>query len=188
MAGPNYKRIHVPHPVTGEKVRLQLHVYVWLVANGYWAKGQAEVPKGHEIHHKDFNPFNNDLSNLQLVTNSEHSAIHWQVDRERKRSQFNARMAALTPEQKKQRARNHGDAMRRFYASTTEEDRKTITAAAIAAHRKLSDDDVREIRRVYATLRGTRTGEIQKLAERFGLKSRQHIRAIVSRRLFPNVE
>lgn len=34
------------------------------------------VPAGYVVHHKDDNPLNNKLSNLQLVTRSEHSALH----------------------------------------------------------------------------------------------------------------
>jgi len=33
-------------------------------------------PKTHCIHHKDFNHYNNDIENLQMLTYEEHSAIH----------------------------------------------------------------------------------------------------------------
>ncbi|MBQ3441621.1 MAG: HNH endonuclease [Selenomonadaceae bacterium] len=46
-----------------------LHRAVWEFYNG-------EVPKGYEIHHVDFNPENNQLDNLQLVTEKEHRQIH----------------------------------------------------------------------------------------------------------------
>ena len=48
-----------------------------------WERAHGPVPDGMQIHHKDFNPGNNDLSNLQLVTPLEHRRIHvgWsQVD------------------------------------------------------------------------------------------------------------
>ena len=36
----------------------------------------GEIPEGCVIHHKDFNPAINDIDNLQLLTVSEHQAIH----------------------------------------------------------------------------------------------------------------
>lgn len=51
------------------KDRLMLHNYVWEKHNG-------KIPSGFEIHHIDFNKINNDISNLQLVTPSEHGLIH----------------------------------------------------------------------------------------------------------------
>jgi DNA-binding transcriptional MerR regulator len=32
----------------------------------------------HLVHHKDFNPLNNDPSNLQVLTHHEHCMIHWE--------------------------------------------------------------------------------------------------------------
>ena len=36
----------------------------------------GEIPEGYVIHHKDFNPLNNDPSNLQLLSRSKHMEIH----------------------------------------------------------------------------------------------------------------
>ena len=41
-----------------------------------WEKAHGPIPKGYEIHHKDGNGNNNDLSNLELLTCSEHKALH----------------------------------------------------------------------------------------------------------------
>ena len=38
--------------------------------------GQHVLRKGYEVHHKDFNHSNNDLSNLEVLTKSEHRTIH----------------------------------------------------------------------------------------------------------------
>lgn len=46
-----------------------LHVYIYEFYNG-------KIEKGYHVHHKDHNRFNNDISNLQLLTHSEHSKIH----------------------------------------------------------------------------------------------------------------
>jgi hypothetical protein len=51
------------------KNNLALHRYVWEKING-------DIPKGYCIHHADFNPLNNDISNLVLLTNGEHTALH----------------------------------------------------------------------------------------------------------------
>lgn len=52
--------------------RLMLHNYVWELNNG-------KIPKGYEIHHIDLNKTNNDISNLMLLTPSEHSKLHRKI-------------------------------------------------------------------------------------------------------------
>lgn len=51
------------------KTRIRLHRYIWQKYNG-------EIPKGFDIHHIDKNKDNNDISNLQLLTITEHQKIH----------------------------------------------------------------------------------------------------------------
>lgn len=34
------------------------------------------IPKGYQVHHKDFNPLNNSLSNLLLLTKEQHHQLH----------------------------------------------------------------------------------------------------------------
>lgn len=46
-----------------------LHQEVWKAAHG-------PIPPGHDIHHRDGNPLNNDLANLECLTKAEHSARH----------------------------------------------------------------------------------------------------------------
>lgn len=46
-----------------------LHRYVWEFYNG-------KIPEGYEIHHKDWNKSNNDISNLEMLTEVEHHKIH----------------------------------------------------------------------------------------------------------------
>lgn len=48
---------------------IKLHVYVWEKENG-------EKPKGHDIHHKDFNKGNYEIENLELLSYSDHKKIH----------------------------------------------------------------------------------------------------------------
>lgn len=54
------------HPRKGNRY---LHREVWRTANG-------PIPKGCEIHHKDKDPGNNALSNLEMMTESEHKRLH----------------------------------------------------------------------------------------------------------------
>lgn len=50
-------------------LRLLMHRYVWEYYNG-------KIPKGHEIHHIDFDRSNNDISNLQMLSRKEHRKLH----------------------------------------------------------------------------------------------------------------
>lgn len=49
---------------------VSLHVQIW-------KDNYGEIPKGRIIHHKDGNPENNTLSNLECITEKEHKAIHY---------------------------------------------------------------------------------------------------------------
>ena len=46
-----------------------LHRYIYSYYNG-------KIPEGYDIHHKDENKMNNDISNLILLTRSEHMKLH----------------------------------------------------------------------------------------------------------------
>lgn len=67
--------------------RKRLHIYVWEYYNG------CEVPKGFDIHHKDLDKDNNDISNLECVSRSRHNKIHGELlteeARERRRQNMN---------------------------------------------------------------------------------------------------
>lgn len=69
------------------KPRTRLHIYVWEYYNG------CKVPKGFDIHHKDMNKDNNDISNLECVSRSRHNKIHGELlteeARERRRQNMN---------------------------------------------------------------------------------------------------
>ena len=41
-----------------------------------WIAHYGAIPKGYDIHHKDENKYNNDISNLQCITRSEHTKLH----------------------------------------------------------------------------------------------------------------
>lgn len=46
-----------------------MHRYVWKFYNG-------EIPDGYDIHHKDGNRYNNDISNLECIESVEHKKLH----------------------------------------------------------------------------------------------------------------
>ena len=49
--------------------RKHLHQAIWIAHNG-------PIPEGCEIHHKDLNKENNDISNLECLTKKEHHDLH----------------------------------------------------------------------------------------------------------------
>ena len=65
-------RVRTPrgHTLFSEKQK-KVHYIVFHAATGYWPEWPAEV-----IHHIDGNTLNNELSNLRLMSNREHSIEH----------------------------------------------------------------------------------------------------------------
>ncbi len=49
--------------------RKRLHVYVWEKENG-------KVPNGYHVHHINENKYDNEISNLKLLTTKEHLSLH----------------------------------------------------------------------------------------------------------------
>lgn len=68
------------------KLKKRMHIFVWEYYNG-------AIPKGYEVHHKDFDKSNNDISNLELLTVAQHRKLHADVlteeDREWRRNNLN---------------------------------------------------------------------------------------------------
>ena len=52
-----------------------IYLYQWIWEQHY----KRRIPKGMVVHHKDLNPLNNKISNLQLMTNSDHTKLHWAI-------------------------------------------------------------------------------------------------------------
>src|SRR3990167_2849603 len=69
-----------------ESPRRQLRVYYWCHTNWkkapkalhrqIWEDNYGAISKGHFIHHKDKNPLNNSIENLECVPAGEHSKLH----------------------------------------------------------------------------------------------------------------
>lgn len=53
----------------GKRHPVRAHVYVW-------KKHYGDIPKGYVVHHKDHDPRNNDISNLELMPLTAHSSMH----------------------------------------------------------------------------------------------------------------
>lgn len=65
-----YVRIWFPgHPLAGRDGYVLEHRLVWFEHHG-------DIPAGHEVHHKDHDRSNNDIGNLELLTEAEHQAEH----------------------------------------------------------------------------------------------------------------
>lgn len=62
-------------------IRKRMHRYVWEHFNG-------AVPKGFQIHHKDKNRANNDISNLEAVPFSTHAKMHSKEKAETRREEI----------------------------------------------------------------------------------------------------
>lgn len=66
---PDKKGYWLSSRIKGIDRPIRLHIYVWTKFNG-------EIPEGYHIHHKDHNRDNNDISNLELMSQEEHLSLH----------------------------------------------------------------------------------------------------------------
>lgn len=62
--------------VTYSKTNTGHFVARFLLHRDVWEFFKGEIPAGNQIHHVDFNPGNNDISNLQSLTPAIHRKIH----------------------------------------------------------------------------------------------------------------
>jgi len=49
----------------------------------------SNLPRSQVVHHIDGNPLNNELSNLVILSNSEHIKLHWVLNPEMGKSKSN---------------------------------------------------------------------------------------------------
>jgi len=63
--------------------RMRLHVAMYLEKHGL-----DTLPEGYVVHHRDFNPLNNTLKNLRLMTAVEHNRLHSSLRKRNKKGQF----------------------------------------------------------------------------------------------------
>lgn len=50
-------------------LHLRVHRVIWSCVNG-------DIPEGYDIHHKDHNPLNNRIENLEIVDSTQHKREH----------------------------------------------------------------------------------------------------------------
>ena len=89
-----------------ESPRRELRVYFSRVDNGkqsslhraVWEHHHGPIPPDHHVHHKDENPLNNDIANLECLPRAEHLRLHWD-DAKREWARENVKRAiAAAPE------------------------------------------------------------------------------------------
>jgi len=89
----------------------QAHRWIWMNTYG-------EIPKGMHIHHIDGNKDNNDISNLQMLSGSDHLLLHWNENlfenkdpnfEKRKKQLEVARQWLYTPEGRKRQSEKAKD-------------------------------------------------------------------------------
>ncbi len=102
----------------GLEGREPLHRAVWKDANG------RPIPVGMHVHHEDENPFNNDPSNLVLLTPKEHAARHPQAFRESE--EWADHLAAIRPLAAEWHRSEEGRAWHREHGRETWRDRQTV--------------------------------------------------------------
>ena len=64
----------------------RLHEEIWKSYNGF-------VPEGYHIHHKDKNPFNNSIENLECLPASEHLKLHMEDEKHKEQCRKNIQKA-----------------------------------------------------------------------------------------------
>lgn len=52
--------------------------------NAVWLKNGGKIPKGFEIHHKNFKKLDNRIENLQLLSHKDHTILHNNIGRKKK--------------------------------------------------------------------------------------------------------
>lgn len=63
------------HPLCSRNGRVAVHRHYASVKIGRW------LIQGEEVHHKDLNKRNNDPSNLEILSRSEHARLHGRMNR-----------------------------------------------------------------------------------------------------------
>lgn len=96
-------------------LKMRMHRFVWLCEKG-------DIPKGYDIHHKDHDKSNNDISNLELVTKKQHSKLHYEeLSAEEKQAKIdnmnnNARPKAIEWHKSEEGKKWHSEMVKKAYA------------------------------------------------------------------------
>jgi len=68
--GPFMSKDGYIHIWKDNKVK-RYHRWIWEELNG-------KIPEGYVIHHEDGDKMNNNIQNLEMIKNSEHTKLHWE--------------------------------------------------------------------------------------------------------------
>ena len=91
--------------------RRQLCIYYW--KNDKWKQSPkalhrqiyednyGEIPKGYIIHHKDNNPLNNAIDNLEILSRKKHQSTHMSTQENKKKARDNLFKYALPKSKEK---------------------------------------------------------------------------------------
>ena len=55
--------------INGKQINIKIHRIIWTFVKG-------AIPEGNDIHHKDENPLNNKIENLEILSDFDHLSIH----------------------------------------------------------------------------------------------------------------
>lgn len=103
MGGEKRYYLHKSTTTKGKVGAKGLHVAIWEFYN------KKKVPKGYVIHHKDFNPFNNDIKNLECLSNVKHGKIHWEARSKSSQNRIRANMQRASEKAKEWHASEAGN-------------------------------------------------------------------------------
>jgi len=108
-----------------------MHCYVWSYYNG-------EIPKGYEVHHKDLNRYNNDISNLELLEKHEHKKLHGRIltdeQREWRRNNINEKARPKAIEWHKSQ---EGKEWHEKQVKTRKDNRKQVTGNCLQCGKEI---------------------------------------------------
>lgn len=76
-----------PEPIYTKQPHLSadgyLHIWrdgkLWRYHRWLWTETNGSIPDGYVLHHIDGDKINNNLQNLELLKNSEHTKLHWKL-------------------------------------------------------------------------------------------------------------
>ncbi len=63
-----------------------------IAARRIWTEKVGKIPSGYIVHHKDGNPLNNSIGNLDCITWSQHGKAHTKMGRARKEQERENKM------------------------------------------------------------------------------------------------
>lgn len=79
-----------PHVGDAKRGVNALHVEIWRATYG-------DVPPGHHVHHRDENPLNNDIGNLECLPHSAHASLHGQTRTDAERAHLAEILSRVRP-------------------------------------------------------------------------------------------